>query len=630
MHVSHRRLTRLIKCVAAIVFVTYTLFAITCSRKRAYSVAFQSQDHRDIQQSSLNYAYVTYVFDEEAAKGAIVLLYSLLEVGSISPRIVMTIPGCICFQTEEKIRAVQGCLFYIERQITHPSKVRLFRQHLRFNKLHSWNLTAFDKVIMLDADMLVLKNIEHVFRKPPISAVEDPGAPEKFNSGFLVLSPDRALFEEMLFYLPVLRSYNSGDQGYLNRFFSWKNHSFHRLPFLYNVFPRLRKHESWTDFKDNIFILHFTAQVKPWDFFARSHVSSAVDFDPEVSYEWTKRWRKVEGSFKNATESMCLDMKRGNYELLPDRFELFINTYNNEFAAAVLYKYYSTSVSILNTFVVWHDPVTRPSFFLKSVIGRAHASRIITFSSDSLNNRFSVFRRMSARFALIVDDDVLVSRVSDVDFAFEVALQHATSTVGFFPRSHHRESNALQYDFESDKLDTDGHRMYSLVLTKFLFVTYDYLYMYTCLLPQSVLHYVDRVRNCEDILMNWMISGFTGQPPIVVSPAGSIMDAGTNIGNNSGRISQKIGHLKDRSQCLSAFESMLGQCPLKHTNAVTTLHRNVPFKKVASLQAALEDSGSNFRYVLRNLTLQFERQQLYNKRFANTRKKKGKRKRGRC
>src|SRR3954452_1762925 len=45
---------------------------------------------------------------------------------------------------------------------------------------------------------------------------------------------------------------------------------------------------------------------------------------------------------------------------------------------------------------------------------------------------------------------------------------------------------------------------YSMVLTKIMFMSSDYLFAYTCLLPQSVHHYVDEQMNCEDIAINML------------------------------------------------------------------------------------------------------------------------------
>lgn len=82
--------------------------------------------------------------------------------------------------------------------IQRGQKKKAFQRHLRFSKLHAWGLTHFKKVILIDSDMVVLRNIDHLFLQPDLSAVEDPGAPGKFNSGLMVISPNEETLASML------------------------------------------------------------------------------------------------------------------------------------------------------------------------------------------------------------------------------------------------------------------------------------------------------------------------------------------------------------------------------------------------------------------------------------------------
>lgn len=44
-----------------------------------------------------------------------------------------------------------------------------------------------------------------------------------------------------------------------------------------------------------------------------------------------------------------------------------------------------------------------------------------------------------------------------------------------------------------------------------------YHYLFTHYIPVSLLNTVDRMANCEDILMNFLVSAVTKQPPIKVT-----------------------------------------------------------------------------------------------------------------
>jgi hypothetical protein len=101
-----------------------------------------------------------------------------------------------------------------------------------FSKLEFFNLTMFDKVIALDNDVLIRRNIEHWFDLPAPAATQERGSIE-WNSGAMVIEPNEHLFNTLLDYLnktklwkPSLDDgvdpWNSGDghQGFLSAFFT--------------------------------------------------------------------------------------------------------------------------------------------------------------------------------------------------------------------------------------------------------------------------------------------------------------------------------------------------------------------------------------------------------------------------
>ncbi|CAH8454455.1 unnamed protein product [Schistosoma mattheei] len=92
-----------------------------------------------------------------------------------------------------------------------------------FTKLHCWRLTQYTKAVFMDADTMVLKNIDDLFEREELSAAPDPGWPDCFNSGVFVFKPHG--------------SFDGGDQGLLNIFFSdWATKDIRlHLPFIYNV-----------------------------------------------------------------------------------------------------------------------------------------------------------------------------------------------------------------------------------------------------------------------------------------------------------------------------------------------------------------------------------------------------------
>lgn len=107
--------------------------------------------------------------------------------------------------------------------------------NLVLTKLHVFRLVQFDKIIFLDADVLPIRPLSHLFALPhEFSAVPDVGWPDIFNSGFMVLTPGADKFNEILDLVREKGSWDGGDQGILNE---WMQDRWNRLSFTYNTTP---------------------------------------------------------------------------------------------------------------------------------------------------------------------------------------------------------------------------------------------------------------------------------------------------------------------------------------------------------------------------------------------------------
>mmetsp|Transcript_28625 Transcript_28625/g.43010 ORF Transcript_28625/g.43010 Transcript_28625/m.43010 type:complete len:364 (-) Transcript_28625:864-1955(-) len=77
-----------------------------------------------------------------------------------------------------------------------------------FNKLWAFNLTEFEKVIVLDGDILIRTDITHWFDYPTPCAIQ-AGNDLNWNSGAMVITPDSMEFQQMLSRLPHLERYDA-------------------------------------------------------------------------------------------------------------------------------------------------------------------------------------------------------------------------------------------------------------------------------------------------------------------------------------------------------------------------------------------------------------------------------------
>ncbi|NXG43425.1 GLYG2 protein, partial [Psilopogon haemacephalus] len=139
-----------------------------------------------------------------------------------------------------------------------------------FTKLHCWTLTHYSKCVFMDADTLVLCNVDELFDREEFSAAPDSGWPDCFNSGVFVFRPSLKTYNLLLRFAAEHGSFDGGDQGLLNSFFSnWATTDIGKhLPFLYNlsssaVYTYI---PAFNHFGRDAKVVHFLGATKPWNY----------------------------------------------------------------------------------------------------------------------------------------------------------------------------------------------------------------------------------------------------------------------------------------------------------------------------------------------------------------------------
>lgn len=153
-----------------------------------------------------------------------------------------------------------------------------------FVKLRLWELEQFKKVVFLDADALVVQNIDKLFGFPELvaapnlyEALTDFG---RLNSGVFVAKPSRATFDHMLTTLEQPGVFwRRTDQTFLETYFpDWEG-----LPYTYNtlqyVWFNLPALWDWA----RIRVIHYQYE-KPWeaDHPKREQLAPLIDLWQEV------------------------------------------------------------------------------------------------------------------------------------------------------------------------------------------------------------------------------------------------------------------------------------------------------------------------------------------------------------
>ena len=227
-------------------------------------------------------AYVTLVTNADFALGARALLHSLATTGTTADRVVLHTGG-VQDADLAPLRALGARLVYVDplpvsdgfvaahakdqihgrNPFTKGEKPAFHTPLDNFCKLRLWQL-PYDRVVFLDADTLVIRNIDRLFDYPEFCAA--PNLYEglcdfhRLNSGVFTARPSARTFDTMLARLDAPGAFwKRTDQTFLESFFP----DWHGLPVSYNmlqyVWFNLPELWHWPSVK----VIHYQYE-KPW------------------------------------------------------------------------------------------------------------------------------------------------------------------------------------------------------------------------------------------------------------------------------------------------------------------------------------------------------------------------------
>lgn len=232
----------------------------------------------------MKHAFVTLVTNADYAMGATALARSIMRTGT-SADIVVLHTGAVS-DVDLQILRTLGCrLIEVEHlPLSDAFNERHARKNIHgtapftkgrkpdfhtpldnFCKLRLWQLTEYRTCIFIDADALVLKNVDKLFDYPEFSAApnvyESLADFHRLNSGVFVAKPSLDTFGRMLDRLDQPDAFwQRTDQTFLQAFFP----DWHGLPVFMNMLQYVwfNMPELW-DWK-SISILHYQYE-KPWE-----------------------------------------------------------------------------------------------------------------------------------------------------------------------------------------------------------------------------------------------------------------------------------------------------------------------------------------------------------------------------
>ncbi|MDX3929147.1 MAG: glycosyltransferase [Shinella sp.] len=229
-------------------------------------------------------AYVTLVTNEGYLKGAIALARSLKRTSTHADIVVFHTPaistaslsqlltlGCRMVEADHLPLAAAFNARHARKELhgaapfTKGRKPDFHTPLDNFVKLRLWQLVEYESCVFIDADAIVLRNIDKLFSYPEFSAApnvyETLADFRRLNSGVFVARPSLETFERMLERLDEPEAFwPRTDQTFLQAFFP----DWHGLPVFMNMLQYVwfTMPELW-DWK-SVRVLHYQYE-KPWE-----------------------------------------------------------------------------------------------------------------------------------------------------------------------------------------------------------------------------------------------------------------------------------------------------------------------------------------------------------------------------
>ena len=232
----------------------------------------------------MRFAYATLVTNADYAMGAIALVRSLKLTGTQADILVLHTGGVSAdalrplselgatlvpvdlLPTSDafNIRHARAKI-HADAPFTKGNKPAFHTPLDNFAKLRLWEMDHYDRIVFIDADAIVVRNIDRLFAYPEFSAApnvyESLADFSRLNSGVFVAQPSRATFARMLALLDAPDAFwPRTDQTFLQAFFP----DWHGLP----VFDNLLQYV-WFNLPDlwdwnSVRVIHFQYE-KPWE-----------------------------------------------------------------------------------------------------------------------------------------------------------------------------------------------------------------------------------------------------------------------------------------------------------------------------------------------------------------------------
>jgi glycogenin glucosyltransferase len=228
----------------------------------------------------------------------------------------------------KKLRANKIPVKVVE-PIENPFKGRTRPNWKRtYSKIRIFEQTELAKIVYLDADTIICKNIDELFDKPHMAAVNSLGMLQEhshvlgFNAGMMVIEPAKVDAKDMIGKIGKIEGAKENEEGFLNAYFpDWPKRQELHLDPKFNMFYtyldryhqvfgyRLPKDTNASEQDEGkvVSVLHFIGLPKPWSHMPlpllswRARRAVPTGWRGPLSGQSLKLWRDFRKESQNPT-----------------------------------------------------------------------------------------------------------------------------------------------------------------------------------------------------------------------------------------------------------------------------------------------------------------------------------------
>jgi glucuronyl/N-acetylglucosaminyl transferase EXT1 len=214
----------------------------------------------------------------------------------------------------------------------------------------------------------------------------------------------------------------------------------------------------------------------------------------------------------------------------------------------------ASSSNVSGIVVLWSSSVNPPpskDWALLGGISHNTPISVVQTIKFNISTRFLQASLAPTDAVLSLDDDVNLT-TDEINFAFEVWRSFEDRIVGFPARTHYWDDTKRAWAYTSK-----WSNEYSIVLTNAAFLHKKYAKLYLENLPRSLASTIESYKGCEHILMNFLVSHVTKQPPIKVTQRKKYKDTATQRDGIA-----EAAEFSQKQTCVNVFSSGFGYMPL--------------------------------------------------------------------